>query len=57
LSSPPPPPPAPPPPLAAAPPPAPPLPQAVKIVTAHRRRYAVAHETFLQLLAGRKGKE
>jgi len=38
-------------------PPAPPLPQAVKIVTAHRRRYAVAHETFLQLLAGRKGKE
>ena len=40
------------------PPPAPPpLPQAVKIVTAHRRRYAVADETFLQLLAERKGKE
>jgi len=45
--------------LSSPPPPAPalPLPQAVKIVTAHRRRYAAADETFLQLLAERKGNE
>jgi len=39
------------------PPSASPLPQAVKIVTAHSSRYAAADETFLQLLAGRKCKE